>query len=142
MIEAFVALLILVVVASATMAMRRAKLRRFAGRERLSDVQIIAMLSSSKATDEKAAWFLGAVARAAEVPMGLIRPEDRFDSELRPERGWEYGDEIAWLPSILASKFGGRPEQYDLSKNSTVAQLFREVVRDSDQEDNSSGNSR
>ena len=59
-----------------------------------------------------------------KYPRGGIRPKDRFDAELASEHGWEFDDGIALLPSVLASEFGGAPEDYDLSKNPTVIGLL------------------
>lgn len=132
MIEALAAFLIIsVLLAGATFAMRRAKLRRLGQRDRLNDSTLIALFSPPGAGDDMAIRFLDAVARAADIPRGVIRPGDRFDAELAPERGWEFDDGIALLPSVLASEFGGTAEEYDLSKNPTVIELFTLAVRKS-----------
>jgi hypothetical protein len=134
MIEALVVfLIILVLLAGATLAMQRAKLRRLGRRDPLSDLTLMALFSAAGAPDNMAIRFLDAVARAADIPRGFLRPADRFDAELAPERGWEFDDGIALLPWVLASEFGGTAEEYDLSKTPTVIGLLTLVVRNSRQ---------
>ena len=132
MAEALTAFLIIgVLLASATIAMRRSKVRRLGQRDRLDDSTLIALFTPSGTDDELAIRFLNAIARAADIPRGFIRPKDRFDAELAPEKGWEFDDGIALLPMVLASEFGGTAEEYDLSKNPTVIELFSVTVRKS-----------
>ncbi len=44
------------------------------------------------------------VATILDLPAGKLRPQDRFDAELGPERGWEWGDNIAILDRIAAKR--------------------------------------
>lgn len=41
--------------------------------------------------------LLKEVANAIEIPATLLRPQDRFEVELRPVKGWEVGDGITDL---------------------------------------------
>lgn len=127
--EVLVFAVILLLLAGATLAMRRKKARRLGPRENLTDSQLLLMFPSAVATESDVLDFLASVASAVEVPKGLLRPDDRFSRELATERGWEFDDELSFLPSILASKCGGTEEDYDLLANDTLTQLFRAVER-------------
>jgi hypothetical protein len=42
------------------------------------------------------------ISEATGVPPGALRPEDRFDRELKPSHGWEYDDPIHLFSDDLA----------------------------------------
>jgi hypothetical protein len=44
------------------------------------------------------------VAKTLDLPSGKLRPQDRFDAELGPEPGWEWGDNLAILDRIAAKR--------------------------------------
>jgi hypothetical protein len=73
---------------------RRVRLGRFDGRERLSDEQLFdryfKMLGVPKETVLNE-WRQ--VAKCLGVPAGLMRPTDRFDTELYPVPGWHFYDD-------------------------------------------------
>lgn len=69
--------------------------------------------------------LLPVIAEAAEVPVTLLRPTDRFAEELAPEKGWEFGDglaEVGWWVRALAKRSG---KEVDLSEVRTVDDLIR-----------------
>lgn len=53
---------------------------------------------------------LDEVARVIDVSPGRLRPTDRFDVELAPEKGWELDDGTAMLGRYLATRSAGEYE--------------------------------
>src|SRR5580704_3259191 len=74
----------------------RRRAARFRERVDLSPDEIYAKFFSQEERHGKALildlW--NEVAVILEVPPGKLRPTDRFDKELAPEKGWEYDDGI------------------------------------------------
>lgn len=44
---------------------------------------------------------LGEIGRVLGVPVDRLRPSDRFDVELAPEKGWEFDDPLAELTEVV-----------------------------------------
>lgn len=75
----------------------------------------------SRASVESA---LRLVSSATGVPVGRIRPEDRFAVELAPERGWEFDDGLAEISWYVESKSKGSSADVE-----TVDDLIRLLDR-------------
>ncbi len=52
---------------------------------------------------------LGDIASALDIPVGKLRPTDRFDAELAPPKGWEIDDGAALLARLLEKRGGKLP---------------------------------
>lgn len=52
---------------------------------------------------------LGDIASALDIPVGKLRPTDRFDAELAPPKGWEIDDGAALLVRLLEKRGGKLP---------------------------------
>lgn len=71
--------------------------------------------------------LLKEVANASDIPVPLLRPEDRFTVELAPIKGWEFDDglvELSWLTEDREKRFAGK---VDLSKIQTVDDYIRTI---------------
>ena len=68
------------------------------------------------------------VAGVTEIPLTKIRPTDRFDIELAPNRGWVFGDKIAEISWFVQSKMkqAGISEPVKLH---TVDDLIRYIAK-------------
>jgi len=109
--------------------MIRNKRKRFLYRQRLDMKQLLSLFPDSKLTMDEFTDFITYVERATEIPREYLRPEDRFDGNLAPERGWEFDDGLILLPEVLYRRFGGTVEDYDLNISPTLAELAC-VVKD------------
>ena len=67
------------------------------------------------------------IANATEIAATKILPTDRFDQQLRPVKGWEFGDGLAEVSWFLKDKMkkAGISEQAQLH---TVDELIRYVA--------------
>jgi len=72
---------------------------------------------------------LSHVADLTGVPVGKLRPTDRFDTGLAPPRGWEFDDGLGLLPDALQETFGVDAENFDLGQNPTIGDLLSAVAR-------------
>lgn len=107
----------------------RVKLSRFAGRATMSPHDLFTTFYEGLGfSEEDVVRILRQVASATEVPIGRLRPQDRFDHELAPVKGWEFDDglaEITWLVGTEARKARDpRAPQID-----TLDDLIRYVCR-------------
>lgn len=64
------------------------------------------------------------VSEATDVPVGKIRPADRFAVELAPERGWEFDDGLAEISWYVESRSKGSSADLE-----TVDNLIRLLGR-------------
>ena len=112
--------------------MLRNKRRRFVHRQALDMGELQSLFPDSRLTLDDFTEFLIYVERATDVPKQYLRPEDRFDTQLAPVRGWEFDDGLILLPEVLQRRFGGDLEAYDLTTSSTLADLLRVVESASD----------
>jgi hypothetical protein len=120
-------LLILAALMVLTKRMYKKKISRFVRRGRLTEDELINEFLPSRGSRNDVSDFLGIVSRAAEVPIGYLRPTDRFSQELAPEKGWEFDDGLGLLPLNLSKRFGGDPVDYDLTLHQTIADLMNAV---------------
>jgi len=71
--------------------------------------------------------ILREVSSATDIPLGKLRPRDRFEVELAPLRGWEFDDGLLLLPECMKRIFGGDVDAYNLQQNATIACLMQTV---------------
>jgi len=107
----------------------QARALRFSGRRPLTAEELWREFYEQRGVPlEMVEEILQVIAEAAGVPAGLIRPADRFDSELAPEKGWEFDDglaEIIWWVKDRAKRSGRRVG--DISNVRTVDDLVNFV---------------
>lgn len=102
---------------------RRRKRIRFEHRESATTGQLATFFPSiPRDTVEEA---LGIISIAADVPVGMLRPHDRFDKELAPVRGWEFDDGLAQLEWALKDRAQSKEAMNDLPRMETVADFVR-----------------
>ena len=118
---------IVLILLVSTQVMLRKKRARFASRDNLSEDDLIAKFFEPRMSRQIIIGVLEVVSKASDIPMGLLRPTDRFKDELAPERGWEFDDGISLLPLTLSKHFGGDPSDYDLTRHKTIEELIRVV---------------
>jgi len=109
-------------------AIRKRRLR-FQGRSDMNEEEFFsAYYKEAGIVKETVFEVLRQVADATEIPATRIRPSDRFDRELAPVKGWEFGDgivEISWFVKREMKKAGvHKPAQLQ-----TVDDLIRYVAR-------------
>lgn len=127
------ALAVLAVIATVllilTMKMLRQKRDRFRNREDLPAHELYLEFFSDSELDEEAVTdFLRLVSTECEVPMGKLRPDDRFLVELAPTRGWELDDGVWLLPDCLAKRFGGAPSDYRIENPQTIRSISTTIA--------------
>ena len=105
------------------------KRKRFQDRSDLSCEDLQKLFTATGLDGQEMDDFLEIVAEAAEIPSAKLRPGDRFDGNLAPEKGWELDDGLELLPLALQRRFGGSPEDYDLITNATLVDLLVAVDR-------------
>ncbi len=92
----------------------RKRAERFLDREDLSaDDFYQNFFADSGIPKETVLKFLDFVAGQLDIPVGTLRPTDRFDTDFTPEKGSEYDDGIGTLDYYLyltARKAGVYPE--------------------------------
>jgi hypothetical protein len=52
---------------------------------------------------------LAEIANAIDLPVGKLRPTDRFERELAPAQGWEYDDGIGIVAALAEKRLSGLP---------------------------------
>jgi hypothetical protein len=110
-----------------TWRMLRRKRHRFKERLALPVTSVRALFPATHLSAVEFEDFLNFVARATEVPLQLLRPGDRFDVELKGEKGWEFDDGVGRLPEAIKKRFGGNIEDYDLRRTRDLSGLLRAV---------------
>jgi len=113
---------------------KRKKLLRFQDRPEMSEEEFFSIYyKESGIAKEIVSEVLMEVSNAIAIPAAKIRPSDRFDYELAPVKGWEFGDgivEIDWFVRREMKKAGvHKPAQLQ-----TVDDLIRYVARLATQE--------
>ena len=63
------------------------------------------------------------------VPLGKLRPEDRFDVELGPTPGWEYDDDVSDVMARARRRLVDSNASQDVSSIRTVDDYVRLVAR-------------
>lgn len=104
------------------------RLRRFKGRKELPLEEFISKFYSDiKINPEVVSEVLNVVGTALDIPLGLLRPSDKFNEELAPPDGHEFSDGIVDIDFYLSDylKKGG----YSLDKNlDSIDDLIRFIA--------------
>lgn len=84
----------------------RQRARRFAHRQEMDIGDFVRACGAGPPLDRAAvADLLKELAQAIGTTPGKLRPDDRFDAELSPLKGWEFGDQVAvTLENFLKEK--------------------------------------
>lgn len=115
-----------------TIALRQRKKARFGHRRELSADEFYRMYyGNSGLPRERVLAVRLVVADELEVPIGRIRPSDRFDRELRPAEGWEAWDDGMEVLRAAASAGGGSRVAVEWKDIQTFDDLIRAVCRGS-----------
>jgi hypothetical protein len=116
-----------------TLALRRAKASRFASRLDLgNDDFFVKYYAASGLPRDTVIRIRRLVADELEVPVGRLRPTDRFDQELRTAEGWEeWDDGIEALRQLLAPGNSGQWQAVDWGKIRTLDDLIRAACNQS-----------
>ena len=69
------------------------------------------------------------IATATEIPIGKLRPTDRFDHELAPVKGWEFGDGLIELNWRVMERIEERTKKERIPSLNTVDDYIRYVDR-------------
>ena len=109
--------------------MVRKKWNRFRGRSNVSGNALLSMFRLPGLSDVECEDFLDLIQRLTDIPKGLLRPNDTFEGDLWPEKGWEFDDGLNLLPDAVRRRFGGSRDDYDLASNPTIDALLRAVQR-------------
>ncbi len=95
-------------------ASRRA---RFVSREAMSSEEFLAECGiSDREAGAQVLDLRHSMSLEFDIPEGKIRPGDRFDVELRPEKGWEFDDGVALLMQDLQAARHAKKLSTDTSK--------------------------
>jgi hypothetical protein len=73
--------------------------------------------SGSDVTEADLEAFLGEISGQLGVAVPRLRPTDRFDKELAPQRGWEFDDPLGALTSIVRRELAANGLDPDLVAN-------------------------
>jgi hypothetical protein len=94
----------LAVAVAAAAVWTRAQKRRIDPQREVLDFRTIAQrfYAGSDVTPADVERAYKRIAEATGVPAGVLRPDDRFDRELKPQAGWEYDDPIYIFSDQLA----------------------------------------
>jgi hypothetical protein len=105
------------------------RIARFASRPNMRTEEIFLKFFSEcrlDPADFEAVWDL--IAFHLGIPAGQLRPTDRFDSELKPEKGAELLDEIEDLTVFVRAEAEKRGKQFDLYRLHTLSDLVMLLV--------------
>jgi len=101
---------------------QRRRAKRFKNRPELDFDQIYKDFFAHKGLQRELVYELwNEIAQSLDVPLGKIRPSDRFDQELAAPKGWEYDDnlvEVQWAAERRLKRVG---VQVDLSQIKTIS---------------------
>ncbi|PYV31774.1 MAG: hypothetical protein DMG22_15575 [Acidobacteria bacterium] len=105
----------------------RRRLARIGDREAIAPKEFYRRFyAGSSLSEDVVVKLLNEVAEAAEVPPGLIRPDDRFDDQLAPTRNWDDSlVELIWAMEDRAKRL--RIARTDLRRIATVDDYIRTV---------------
>ena len=117
------------IVVAATGAMIRAKCKRFSGRKEYNPSDLCRIFfSESLLSRSEVLAVLREVSLATDIPLGKLRPSDRFAVELSPVRGWEFDDGLLLLPLRIQRVFGGNATDYATERTITVGGVIEAVA--------------
>jgi hypothetical protein len=69
------------------------------------------------------------ISEATGVPSGALRPDDRFDRELKPRTGWEYDDALHMFSDELARNAAKAGVPVNLEQVATVDDALQLMKR-------------
>ncbi len=107
--------------------------RRFKDRKNLQWEQIYKKFYSDCNLSEelvKKLWM--EVAQYLEIPYGMLRPSDRFDSELKPVDGWEFDDAvniITFIAKERLKKSEGKVRLTDIKTLDDYIKVFSKIEK-------------
>jgi len=106
--------------------MLKRKRYRFSGRDDMTpDTFYSTFYADSGLSRDDVVWVLTHVGGLLEIPASKLRPQDRFDTELAPARGWEYDDGLGILERELLGMMRKAGLKPDISKISTLDDCIR-----------------
>jgi len=109
---------------------RDAKLARVAGRSTMDfDEFYRAFYAGSGLPADVVRRALQEVAELSGIPAVMLRPTDRFDKELAPVRGSEFGDGLALLSPQMRRRLKRAHLTEDLSAVKTLDDFIRHIAR-------------
>jgi len=65
------------------------------------------------------------VSNSTDIPVGKLRPSDRFDKELAPAKGWEFSDGLVEIRWWLEQKVKDTSKLKDISDLKTLDDLIK-----------------
>jgi len=71
------------------------------------------------------------VSTAVDIPVSKLRPSDRFEVELKPEKGWEFGDGLAEITWLIEENEKKKGNNLSLPLMTTVDDFIRYVAESS-----------
>lgn len=109
-------------------AQRFFKRRRFRGRTCLRQQEILSLFKTGSLKDQDLLRLLCLVSRVSSVPLGLLRPGDRFEVELAPVRGLGFDDGIFLLDEVLVAEFDAQQGEIDQSAAKDLRGLLQQIA--------------
>jgi hypothetical protein len=105
------------------------KKRRLAEREDIEPDRFYSLFYDSSALPKKIViQILETIATATEMPINKLRPQDRFDRELKPVKGWEFDDGINLLSVETKKLLEKNRVQIDLTEIKTIDDYIRHIA--------------
>lgn len=104
------------------------KLTRFQGRAEMRESEFYSTFySGSGVSIETVSRVLKDIEDATEIPSSQLRPTDRFDTELAPVKGWEFGDGLSLLAWLTDRSLKKNEVDFDRTKIQTIDDFIRQV---------------
>lgn len=102
----FFGIAVLVVILFVVIGGKNEKLPRFSGRENLTlrEIHTQYFLKSGIPCDVFGQLWQE-LANLMELPSGLLRPDDRFQQELAPDKGNEWDDPVGLVPDLIRRRY-------------------------------------
>lgn len=125
-------LAIAIVIAGYIYGQRRARReveKRFLGRKKLSLEEVCYLFLHDNTNDANAVEeIITHVAHELSLDPELLRPDDRFDQELRPARGWEFDSGVTTLMLDLKDQAIRQGKTLDISTIRTLDDYVHEML--------------
>ena len=102
-------------------ANQRKKIARFSDRETFSFDEIYEKyFSGQNIPKDIVAKLWVELADTLELPSGKLRPTDSFHSDLAPEKGWEFDDQLGAVTALVIARFKKIGKTPDFSEIKTI----------------------
>lgn len=108
-------------------AARIRKQARFASRDPWSIETFKDAVLCDELTLADILFVLDALAKEVEVDRAMLRPEDRFSFELRPEAGWEFDDGLPLVGKSIESRFNAACGRFSVDKYQDIMHLVNDI---------------